>query len=360
MRIVLEGWRLLNFFLLIVVLTIYNVHHIMILLSSWSVTNNNHLLYNNGGNLKKHFSNTRNADGFHREPHIFGHLHFMKTGGTTLNGELALNYERVCGHKGWSYDAFLVNKRANSSTDWHQVEDSFTFAEHSYLHKNNRRRNFTPKEKLLSLETDNSTTRRLIQKGNETDHRSHRRRKVKKYNRGRVPAIISTEIGYHDCDYISEERPWGFWQNLTESFVNIPIELHVPCRDPIDHLMSQCNNSGRQFNCSSIDLLAETKSCLSAMNRFNNTLLTVENMSVKCYAYELQFTDYMNYITPKLQLKRIQSDYAHRDSNLPRNRAKECIWEETQTMEKVKELLTTMDYYSFCDACIGSSDDLLV
>jgi len=106
--------------------------------------------------------------------------------------------------------------------------------------------------------------------------------------------------------------------------------------------------------------LKETKSCFVGMDRFNNTLLTVENMSVKCYAYELQFTDYMNYITPKLQVKRIQSDYVHRDSNLPRNRAKECIWEDTQTMEKVKEFLTTIDYYSFCDACLGSSDDLLV
>ena len=232
------------------------------------------------------------------------------------------------------------------------MEDSFT--------SNNRRKKFTRNEKLLSLGADNSTTRRLSQKGNEMGHRRHRRRKARNFNRGRVPAIISTEIGYHDCDYISEERPWKFWQKLTESFVNIPIELHVPCRDPIDHLMSHCNHVGRRFNCSSIDLLAETKSCLIQMDRFNNTLLTVENMSVKCYAYELQFTDYMNYITPKLQLKRIQSDYVHRDSNLPRYQTEECIWEDKQAMEKVKEVLTTIDYYSFCDACLGSSDDLLV
>jgi len=95
MRIVLEGWRLLNLILLIAVLTIYNAHHMILS----CVTNNNHLLDNNGGNLEMHFSNNRNADGFHREPHIFGHLHMMKTAGTTLNGELALNYERVCGHK---------------------------------------------------------------------------------------------------------------------------------------------------------------------------------------------------------------------------------------------------------------------
>jgi hypothetical protein len=31
---------------------------------------------------------------------IIGHLHFAKTAGTEINGELAAHYERVCGHKG--------------------------------------------------------------------------------------------------------------------------------------------------------------------------------------------------------------------------------------------------------------------
>jgi hypothetical protein len=31
---------------------------------------------------------------------VIGHLHYAKTAGTEINGELAAHYERVCGHKG--------------------------------------------------------------------------------------------------------------------------------------------------------------------------------------------------------------------------------------------------------------------
>ena len=38
--------------------------------------------------------------GYVRYDKIIGHLHFAKTAGSTVNGELAAHYERVCGHKG--------------------------------------------------------------------------------------------------------------------------------------------------------------------------------------------------------------------------------------------------------------------
>ena len=41
---------------------------------------------------------------------LYGHVHIAKTAGTTVNGELAMHYERVCGHKGYSYDAFQTNE----------------------------------------------------------------------------------------------------------------------------------------------------------------------------------------------------------------------------------------------------------
>ena len=43
---------------------------------------------------------------------IYGHLHIPKTGGTTLNGLMAAKYERVCGNKGYSHDAYQANIRA--------------------------------------------------------------------------------------------------------------------------------------------------------------------------------------------------------------------------------------------------------
>eukprot|EP00985_Skeletonema_marinoi_P003267 scaffold1367_cov209-Skeletonema_marinoi.AAC.7 len=35
-----------------------------------------------------------------------------KTGGTSLNGIFANTFERVCGQKGYSYDAFQDNEQA--------------------------------------------------------------------------------------------------------------------------------------------------------------------------------------------------------------------------------------------------------
>jgi hypothetical protein len=46
---------------------------------------------------------------------VYGHVHLGKTAGTTINGELALHFERVCGNKGYSYDAYQFNKRGNAS-----------------------------------------------------------------------------------------------------------------------------------------------------------------------------------------------------------------------------------------------------
>ena len=43
---------------------------------------------------------------------IYGHIHMAKTGGTSLvNGVLANKFERVCGHKGFSYNAYQANER---------------------------------------------------------------------------------------------------------------------------------------------------------------------------------------------------------------------------------------------------------
>ena len=43
---------------------------------------------------------------------LFGHVHMAKTAGTSINGIAANKFERVCGHKGYSYDAFHDNVKA--------------------------------------------------------------------------------------------------------------------------------------------------------------------------------------------------------------------------------------------------------
>ena len=42
---------------------------------------------------------------------LYVHIHMAKTAGSFVNGALALKYERVCGKKGYSYDAYQANLR---------------------------------------------------------------------------------------------------------------------------------------------------------------------------------------------------------------------------------------------------------
>ena len=105
---------------------------------------------------------------------IYGHIHVAKTGGTELNGLLASRYERVCGNKGYSYDFYGVNKANLGESHYHD--------------------------------------------------------KKRKTTRGKVSFEEMADIGYEDCDYVSQEATWTFWKMRqlpkrckgSISFVQIP------------------------------------------------------------------------------------------------------------------------------------------
>lgn len=239
---------------------------------------------------------------------IFGYVHVAKTGGTELNGELAAQFERVCGHKGYSYNAFQINRRFN---------------------------NFS---QIISRKNDSTS-------------------KVMFRNGAWVPKKIMDEIGYEDCDYVSFEFPWESWSRFNSW--DVPMELHVPCRDPVDHLMSSCNHKERVFDCNAHNLDSEIMKCLLPQNRFSPELETsFDNIHLKCFDFQNTFTDYIEYMGERLQRKRIQAQYVHRDTNRPRNKTNECVW-NSDVFEVIKAyLVENYDYYSYCSRCIGSGDDL--
>ncbi|EJK57382.1 hypothetical protein THAOC_22578, partial [Thalassiosira oceanica] len=154
---------------------------------------------------------------------IYGHVHIAKAGGTSLNGILANKFERVCGHKGSSYDAYQRNEKAKKA-----------------------------EENGGSLIRGNFGV------------------KADKYFR-------LGKAGFEDCDYISQEKEYGFWH---EQFPNgklhgVPVELHVPCRDPLDHLLSQCNfrKETRRLPCDSDAdqsgaLYSAIEACILSADRF--------------------------------------------------------------------------------------------
>ena len=94
-----------------------------------------------------------------------------KTAGTEINAALSLKCERVCGHKGYSYDATQTNER------WKNWKSSRSGAN---LH----------------------TTYQAGDAYSRLDSQ---------YSRARVPFEVMTEIGFDDCDYISLEETAVSW-----------------------------------------------------------------------------------------------------------------------------------------------------
>lgn len=240
---------------------------------------------------------------------IYGHAHIAKTAGTTLNGNLSMHYERICGHKGYSYDAYSTNERAKRNN--HSLE--YSGDSHSKL--------------------------------------------VKQSNRGNVPPSIMREIGFHNCDWISHGSRWQAWlrfQNWT-----IPLELHVPCRDKIDHLMSQCNYWRKTFDCNLTGqaMIEQIEGCIVYIHQRYNQKLN-DTFPVKCFDHN-KTSDYMDWIGKRLQKRRIEGDYAFRASNRKRHKEQECVWDRPDVQQVItSHLIAIYDYYSFCDQCLGSEQDL--
>lgn len=174
------------------------------------------------------------------------------------------------------------------------------------------------------------------------------------FNRGRVKPEIMQEIGFEDCDYISLELPWNTWTSIAEMW---PLELHVPCREPLDHLMSQCNHRGIEFDCDAKDMAGQVDDCLIAVNRFDLSLVKMEHVQLKCFN-PMPIEPYLEYMDQYLQRKRIPTAYVHRTSNIPRIKTTECIWKNKHVADQVLKMLMVYDYYRWCRDCIGREHDL--
>ena len=251
--------------------------------------------------------------GWVRPDSIYGLIHVAKVGGTSINGELASHYERVCGNKGYSYDFLEHNKREAEKAESGQ------------------------------------SVRDFISKLDPT------------HNRGNPFSGWMEEIGFDDCDYIALEKPAKYW---LEKFAMMgPMELHLPCREPLNHLMSQINMFSKvPFDCEVEDLRSYVIRRVSHSfvdMRFQPIILESPNITVKCFD-PMPPRAYVEYMGSILQRKRFESKYVHRDMNSKRNKESECIWNQTEEFQaQVRQILREeYFYYEFCDSCMGSADEL--
>lgn len=181
--------------------------------------------------------------------------------------------------------------------------------------------------------------------------------------RSRVEFSDMIDIGFENCDYVSNEENWEFW---TERFANgrfhgIPMQLHIPCRDPIDHLMSMCNFVHRKIACNTKtdkELYDNVRQCLVFLKRYNHALQ--EQFDVKCYSYQNQFTKYIDHMSTVLSKRRLESTpHIQRVTNAPRNKEGECIWNNNNVRRKVEKFLVReVPYFQFCNRCMGSKNEI--
>ena len=250
---------------------------------------------------------------------IFAHLRMAKTPGNTINGLLAHSYERVCGHKGYSYDAHQANQRHKEAGGGHVMATRDSFTEfHGAM------------------------------------------------NRLRVPGDTMNEIGFEDCDWISLEGSWTLWPPLVNTFTahNFTVEMHVPCRDPVEHLMSSANYHGKVFDCRATDLKHEVERCggiLYRSDRFSKELAKVDGLTLQCFDLETPHR-YIEYMGNALQRKRIDGGgfVPRLGGDDVRDKSGECIWSEDnqEVMQQVVGIMMKSEYFLWCQECLGSDRDL--
>ena len=137
---------------------------------------------------------------------VYGHVHIPKTCGSHLNALMAATYDNImCGNKGYSYNAYQSNvrtKRDGISEAGKNIDS-------------------------VSLANKDGT-----------------------FDQGNPGSDVAEEVGFKDCDYISYETKWETWQRIANDLkfakYSMTLELHVPCHEPIEHMLSMGNHFGKK------------------------------------------------------------------------------------------------------------------
>ena len=155
--------------------------------------------------------------------------------------------------------------------------------------------------------------------------------------------------------------------------------MHIPCREPLAHLMSQINmNKGHEtfFDCTlEGDALVEQVRHNVGVSRFRTEWYQHmpndnNNITMRCFdpMPPQRYVDWMGRqsITTGtgggggLQHKRVQNEYVHRSSNSPRDKKHECIWSQPlEYQQRVRDIMAQVaPYYAYCRNCMGTESEL--
>lgn len=245
---------------------------------------------------------------------VYYHAHLAKTAGSSLNRLIARRYYGVCGHKGYSFSQNFLDEARGKTDSAHPG-----------------------------------------------------------YGLDVVHPLRMSEWGFHNCAFITHEIDWetlgtiangtvwyrfGDGSNISSS--RIPLtKLLIPCRDPVSHLLSQCNHAGKNFtklssslgNCSAV-----IASCSVGWGRYDNRLLQYFDKIV-LFKYDdfdsvIQFLDQS---LPKRLFGLAQSSSTFFRSNKDRINSNEVFTPQCPEQELREALLQAWSYYDLCSEYLGSS-----
>lgn len=240
---------------------------------------------------------------------IYGFIHIAKTGGTYVNEVLANAYQGVCGNKGSSLYYYRLNELivANNTPNLSDARKEF-----------------------FSVAPNNF-------------------------------------IGFEECDYITMEDSFHFWNSTFPrgKLHGTPIELHVPCRRTIDHILSSCSWMSVSLDCNtSQNELFEIveKKCLVHGDRYHHNLR--QDFDVKCFDND-KTSEYVQYMSRRLQPRRFESKpfVYYRGRWGDRDKDSECIWSRPDLLQEMARhflsgQMLSHHYYQYCNECLGSENDL--
>jgi len=243
----------------------------------------------------------------------FVHLHLAKTAGSALNRYLARRYHGVCGHKGYSF-----------TQPWLDVKD------------------------------------------NRTDPKFYRPKigKTKKYGRDVVHPNRMMDWGLFNCALLSPEASMDqLEQQVRESFLtSVPKVALVPCREPVDHFLSECNmkhlNVTQLFQEGSCEKSASK--CYIAHNRFNFSRLHIFE-KVVLFKYD-SFDAVANFLDEYLPIRAVQLENEGKvlRTNRLRQRESERLPGICSKARLEAHLRSEWEYYDFCDKLLGHELQVLM
>jgi|TARA_B110000971_G_scaffold87188_1_gene89562 hypothetical protein len=258
-------------------------------------------------------------------PKVVFHAHIAKTAGSTFNRFVARRYHASCGNKGVSFaQSFKDDADANDAAD---ADD--------HLLTRNAVFGFLNQPSLVT--GDAHVT--------ESD--------------------MFSSWGWHNCALISLEITKDEWADVTDrpSLAGQTKAVMIPCRDPIDHILSQCNYNHQSFT----DIISGEggeQACADALpqchvgwERYEHSMLEKFD-KVVLFKYD-DFEGVERYLDDALPKRRLELEHATEfgfyATNTERSTTNERFTDACPEETLRKNLLEKWSYYRLCDKFLGDS-----